>query len=256
MSHFLGAIDGKHIAKKKPAHSGSLWHNCKGYFSMVLLAICDAHHNVTAIDNGKYGSNNDCGVLLNSRMGTKFGQNCFNIPPPETLDGFDEMVPFFLFGDEIFPLKKSLTHPFAGKQLTDEIMKVFSYRLSTARRIIENTFRILVLSWRVFQKPIEGKPELVEKIALAATALHNYLQQTDNAHYTPAGFVHSEDKSGTIIEGQWRKLIDSNLQSLRPIRKSRYPKNALQVREILAYFFVLKNGSVSWQWDHIRRTGN
>ena len=153
---------------------------------MALLAICDAHYNFIAISIGEYGSNNDCGVLLNSRMGRKFQQNCINIPPPETLDGFDETVPFFL----------------------------------------------------------------------VAMAVHNYLQQADNAHYTPAGFVDSEDKSGAIIEGQWRKLIDSNFQNVGPIRNSRYAKNALQIREVLADFFVSKNGSVSWQWDHIKRTRN
>ena len=127
---------------------------------------------------------------------------------------------------------------FAGKQLTDEMRKVIKsfYKLSRARRIIENTSGIFVSRWRIFQKPIEGKPELVEKIVLAATALHNYLQQTDNVHYTPAGFVDSEDKSCAIIEGQWRKLIESNLQSVRPIRNCRYAKNALQIREVLADF--------------------
>ena len=79
--------------------------------------------------------------------------------------------------------------------------KIFDYRLSRTRRIIENTFGILVSRWRIFQKSIEGKPELVEKVVFAATALHNYLQQTDNAHYTPAVFVDSENKSGAIKEG-------------------------------------------------------
>ena len=96
---------------------------------------------------------------------------------------------------------------------------------------------------------------MVEKIVLAATALHNYLQQTDSAHYTPAGFAHSEVKSGAVVEGQWRKLIDSNLHSVRPVRNCRYAKNALRIREVLADFYVSENGSVSWQWDHIRRTG-
>ena len=80
-------------------------------------------------------------------------------------------------------------------------------------------------NYGIFQKHIEGEPELVEKIVLAATALHNYLQQTDNAHYTPAGSVDSEDKIGAIIEGQWRKLIDSNLQSVRPNRNSHYAQH-------------------------------
>ena len=68
--------------------------------------------------------------------------------------------------------------PFAEEQLTAEMRNVFNYRLSRARRIIENTFGIFFSRWKIFYKPIEGKPELVEKIVLAATALHSYLQQT------------------------------------------------------------------------------
>ena len=97
---------------------------------------------------------------------------------------------------------------------------------------------------------------MVEIFVLAATGLHNYLQQIDNTHCTPAGFVESDDKKGAVIEGQWRKLIDGNLQSAKPIRNSRCAKNTLQIREVLADFFLSENGSVSWQRDHIRRTGN
>ena len=129
--------------------------------------------------------------------------------------------------------------------MTDEIRKVFNYRLSRAQRIIGNTFRVLVSRLRIFQKPIEGKPEFVEKNVLAITALYSYLQ-TDKPHYTPAGFVDSEDKSGAILEGQWRELIDSsNIQSVRLIRNFRYAKNALQIREVLADLFVSENGSAS-----------
>ena len=33
---------------------------------------------------------------------------------------------------------------------------------------------------------------------VAAICLHNYLRQTENAVYTPAGFIDSEDSSGCI----------------------------------------------------------
>ena len=112
--------------------------------------------------------------------------------------------------------------------------KEFNYRLSTARRIIENTFGILVSRWRIFQKPIEGKSELVEKNLLCSNGTAQLLfEQTDNAHYTLSGFADSEDKSCSIIGCQWRKLIDGNLQGLRLIRNSRYAKNALQIKEVL-----------------------
>ena len=69
MSHCLGALDGKHVGIRKPASFSSLWYNYKGFFSMVLLRIFDAQYCFSYVDVGEYGSNNDTGVLKNSRMG-------------------------------------------------------------------------------------------------------------------------------------------------------------------------------------------
>ena len=63
MPHCLETIDSKHIAMRQPKHSGSLWHNYWGFFSLVLLAICDARYCFSFADVGEYGSNSDSEIF-------------------------------------------------------------------------------------------------------------------------------------------------------------------------------------------------
>ena len=86
--------------------SGSLYYNYKDFFSLVLLAVCDAKYTFTLIDTGSYGSNNDCGILAKLLTGKKFGDIKMNLPSAEYLAGFSRNPRnYFLIGDEIFPLK-------------------------------------------------------------------------------------------------------------------------------------------------------
>ena len=255
----IGAIDGKHIAIECPINSGSLYHNYKGFFSIVLLAICDAHYIFSFVNIGDYGSNNDSGVLENSVVGKAFAHDALCVPDPEPVEGCDIPLPYFIVGDDIFGLKTWLLCSFPGRSQLSEAQQIFNYRLSRARRVIENAFGILRARWRVFSRPIQASVETAEEITKAAVCLHNYLRQTNSASYCPSGFVDSEDGSGDVRPGEWRQIVRNDsrgaLVNIAPQRGRRYSNSAIEVREALKKYFVSDFGSLPWQWNHVRSRG-
>ena len=236
------------LSKKK---SGTNYHNYKDFFSLVLLAVCDVHYNFTFVEVGQYGSNNDSGVLKELVFGKGFEQHLFNYPAAKRIPGCRlDKVPYFLVGDEIFPLKDWLMRPYPGK--LDEASNIFNYRLSRARRVIENAFGILVARWRIFRGFIRASVENVERYVLAALCLHKYLRQTDNASYGPAGFIDSEDSSGCIKHGEWRSIVTSRdgLVPLPRPHNTMVPNSAKDIREGLKDY-LNGVGAVTWQLNHV-----
>ena len=251
----IGAIDGKHIRIQCPKQDGILFHNCKGFFSFVLLAICDARYRFTLFDVDQYDSNNDAGVLPNSSIGKKIGAGEMNIPPPRHLESclFDPL-PYYLVGDEISPLKTWLMRPYPG-QLSEE-KRILHYRLSRARRVIENTFGILAARWRIYHSPIIASIENAESYVLATIALHKYLRLTDNAVYTPVRFVDLQASSGETRPSEWRRIVDNvtGISFIPNVRGFRYSNNVIAMRETLKDYVNSETGIIEWQWDHVWRT--
>ena len=117
--------------------------------------------------------------------------------------GCDQLpsIPYFIVGDGIFALKPWLMRPYPGSNISEE-RSIFNYRLSRARRVIENCLGILVARWRISLSPIQASVQTVVQITQAAVCLHNYLRQTEPAIYCPTGFVDSFDDSGNILLGE------------------------------------------------------
>ena len=89
----------------------------------------------------------------------------------------------FFVADEAYPLKPYIMRPYPGKSLNNEKNKIFNYRMSRARRVVENAFGILVSRWRMFWQPIIAKPENAIKYVKAAEALHNFLRSEEPNMY-------------------------------------------------------------------------
>ena len=118
--------------------------------------------------------------------------------------------------------------------------------MSRARRVIENTFGILAARWRIYHSPIIASIENAEGYVLATITLHNYLRLTDNAVYTPVGFVDSQALSGEIRPGEWRRIVDdvTGMSSIPNVRGSRYSNNAIAMREALKDYVNSETGSI------------
>ena len=52
--------------------------------------------------------------------------------------------------------------------------RIFNYRLSRARRIVENVFGILATRFRIFRRPIIANVDTVTRITKAVLALRNF----------------------------------------------------------------------------------
>jgi len=101
--------------------------------------------------------------------------------------------------------------PYGGRNVPHDC-SVFNYRLSRARRVIENAFGILAARWRVFHRSITASTDNVESIVEAAVCLHNFIRKTGsvsvNDEYCPPNFVDREMPDGRIINGEWRDIVD------------------------------------------------
>lgn len=130
--------------------------------------------------------------------------------------------------------------PYPGINL-DGQKSTFNYRLSRARRVIENSFGILAARWRILLTTLECSPSNCEVVVLACIALHNFIMLNDNKRwYCPRNFIDREGADGSVHEGDWRTEIGSN--GGRPLRSMttsirRSTENAMQLRNRLAEYF-------------------
>lgn len=228
-----GAVDGKHVNIHAPANCGSDFFNYKGNNSIVLLAVVDHDYCFRYINVGATGRQSDGGIFQQSAL---FEALANNLLPEHGC----------LVADDAFPLKEYMMKPYSKVALSKE-QKIFNYRLSRARRIVENSFGILTSRFRIFEKPIACLPETVDKIIKTCCALHNWMRITSPTSYTPTGSVDTENiDNGQIMQGAWRNEIRSNLPSIARFASNHSSKNAREKRDILCQYFA-GNGAVPWQ---------
>ena len=240
----LGALDGKHVNIQQPPKSGSHFYNYKNRFSIVLLALVDANLRFLYVDVGTNGRVSDGGVYGKSSLKQALDMNSLNMPISGTLPGSNLQSPFVMLADDAFPLSDRLMKPYPGANLSHN-QRIFNYRLSRARRTVENAFGILSSKFRVFRTEIFTTVPRIKHITLACCALHNYLKDHKELGYINPNALHREDiTTGSFIHSN----SSSEATGFQPLvnRGGRSNIAATVVRDELKEYFV-GSGAVYWQ---------
>ena len=167
-SHAVSALDGKHIAIKKPKKSGSEYFNYKGYFSLVLLGLVNADYKFLWVNAGASGSSSDAQIFNRSKLKRRIDNGTLGLPPHAPLGPVGPDLHYFLLGDNAFALMPWLVKPYSRRCLTRE-ETIANYRISGGTRMVENSFGVLVNRFRMLLTTMDQRPKVVRDIVL----LHN-----------------------------------------------------------------------------------
>ncbi|XP_071497092.1 putative nuclease HARBI1 [Diadema antillarum] len=205
--HTVGAIDGKHVACKAPANSGSTYYNYKGFFSIILFAMVDADYKFIYIDASSNGSASDAQIYNASDFKDRLERKLimgFPGPDPPPNDTHD--VPYFIIGDEAFSLIRTyFMKPYSSRYLTCE-ERILNYRLSRARRVVENAFGILANRFQILLTTMQHDPETVRRIVEACCILHNLMRTRHPVLQNR--LVDRQQGNGDMEPGEWRQGLN------------------------------------------------
>lgn len=226
-------MDGKHVKMYCPANGGSHYFNYKLYHSIILFALVDANYKFLYVDAGTNGRIGDAGVFAKSTLRScLLDRSKLNIPEGKCLTGTNINQPYVVLADDAFPLSYNIMKPYPLTGISRE-ERIFNYRLSRARRMVECAFGILVNRFRVFTTAINLSPDKVTKLIMAACTLHNLLTEKMEHNYTRRSRTDTEEPIGI------------GMQIGRENRR-----HGAEVREIFKNYYN-GIGGVPWQENYI-----
>uniref|UniRef100_A0A673MI78 Zmp:0000000634 n=1 Tax=Sinocyclocheilus rhinocerous TaxID=307959 RepID=A0A673MI78_9TELE len=151
--------NGSHIPIIAPQEDAAAYYNRKGWHSIVLQAVVD--HNFTDVYVGWPGHRHDACVLSNSPI--------FQMAEEQGGYLFPLEVPVHLIGDAAYPLKNWLMKGFTNHHAVTPQQRLYNYRLSSARMVVENAFGRL----KGLLKRNDVNTALMSDVVASCCVLHN-----------------------------------------------------------------------------------
>ena len=198
-------------------------------------------------DVGTQGSSSDAQIFNHGPLRNGLENDTLGLPDPEPLPHDDRPLPYFLVGDDAFPLRSWMMKPYSNRNMTNE-ERIFNYRLSRARRVVENTFGILAHRWRCMLGTMQQDPDRAKIILMAAICLHNLMRLRYPG--VQNNDLDQEDEDGNHIPGAWRN--DRVLQDVDAVDRGNLPnRDGKRIRTYLKHYYNSNVGSLPWQHNMI-----
>ena len=165
-------------------------------------------------------------------------------PDADPLPNDTEDVPYYFIGDDAFALRTTMMKPYSHRTM-DREERIFSYRLSRARRVVENAFGILANRFRILLSTMGHSPSTVRQIVKTCIILHNLMR----VRYPALQDQQLDCElpiNRNLISGAWRQ--GPNLQDTQNVTASNIDsKRGKMQRNLIKHWINSPAGSVAWQ---------
>jgi hypothetical protein len=175
----IGAIDGTHIPVIVPSSEQAVHMNRHGYSSQNVMAVCDFDMRFTFVVAGWPGSAHDTRIWRDT-LWNKYKDD-FPHPPQGK----------YYLVDSGYPNRKGYLAPYKGQryhvlefQNSSQpigLKEVFNHAHSSLRNVIERSFGVLKMKWRILLNVPRYSMEKQKKIIIACMALHNFIRDSNSS---------------------------------------------------------------------------
>jgi len=200
------------------------------------------------VDVGTNGKVGDAGVFAKSKIKKcLLNKSIVNIPIEGIIPRTQIKAPFVVLADDAFPLSHAILKPYSLQGLTPE-ERVFNYRLSRGRRMVESSFGILATRFRIFLTTIALPPKTVIELTNAAIVLHNVLVQKRKSSYTKMKLITHRYQQTQYNEPESTETQERMTPFATQVDQG-HARSGNAIRDLLKDHYM-GVGAVPWQWGH------
>jgi hypothetical protein len=209
------------------------------------MAIGNAKSEFIYCDVGTSGKVSDKGVIANTKFFERLTNDSFKIPTSGKVSNCHILLPYVFVGGEAFGMRPEFLKPYPKDKLNKDT-RIFNYRLSRARHVVENTFGIMASRFRVLQTAINLDVQNIDTVVITCCVLHNFLRRICPQSYTSPEVLDRENmEDGSVELGE--RCNPDIMHNLQLGRLGFVLEDAKIVRDTFKIYF---NNEVSILWQH------